>query len=348
MTYKINQIDFSPLVDILPGQRKKMLNISVISPDQILKLLDNLKDDFDTLLLATVDTWFFHDHEQLILSHPTLKGKTVFIQTQEYTNKYLGNNHWRLSWPPFLLRTNRALSPDPTFKIKPIGLSYGFGSLNNRPALHRLLLGTELFNRNLLDQIVFTQNNTQKSPHYPTVPYPPGEIDPRLHQDMDLLESTPGFLEYKKLLPIKWQGQEIQNFNNIHHYAETHTYCNIVTESVTEKIPYDLNISLPEVSEKSHKPFMSGQIPLFLAAQGHNAYFKKLGFELMEDLTPQGFDNLNTMSKIQAIADIVAQGREFIETFYFSHIKEIQHNHNLIFSDAPDTIILNRIKNIIQ
>lgn len=346
--YKINRIDFSPLVNILPGKNKKMLNISVITPAEILKLLDKLDNNFDTLLLATLDTWFFHSAESMILSHPALKGKTVFIQTQEYTNKYLGNNCWRLSYPSFLMYKNRLLPADAGFTVKEKNLPYGFGSLNNRPALHRLLLGTELFNKQLLNQIVFTQNNTQKLSLYPTVDYPAGEINPRFYQDMDLLIDTPGFLEYQKLLPIKWNGEEIQNNHHVHHYAETHTYCNILTESVTEMIPYEQNINLPEVSEKSHKPFISGQIPLYLAPKGHNGYFKNLGFELMEELTPVNFDNFNTRDKITAIAEVVSRGREFIEDFYFNHLREIKHNHELIFSDKIDQTILSDIEQFIK
>jgi hypothetical protein len=346
--HAIFKTDFSPLVDILPGKNKKFLNYSIIRPEEILQLLDRLDNNFDTLIMATVDTWFFHDAEPIILSHPVLKGKMVFLQTQEYTNKYLGNNCWRLSYPSLLMYNNRSLPADNTFKIKEKNLPYGFGSLNNRPALHRLLLGTELFNRGLLDNIVFTQNNTQKLALFPPPVCTPGKVDSRYWQDIDLLYNTPGFLEYEKLLPIKWQGEEIQNKWSIHHYAETNTYCNITTESVTEMIPYEKNINLPEVSEKSHKPFMSGQIPLFLAPQGHNAYFKNLGFELMEDLTPPGFDQFNTQNKIKAIADVVARGREWIEDFYFSHLREIKHNHYLIFSDKIDQLILSRIKNFIK
>lgn len=325
-----------------------MLNISVITPAEILKLLDKLDNDFDTLLLATLDTWFFHSAESAILAHPVLKGKTVFIQTQEYTNKYLGNNCWRLSYPSFLMYKNRCLPTDNVFKVKEKNLPYGFGSLNNRPALHRLLLGIELFNNNLLNQIVFTQNNTQKLALQPTLEYTPGEIDSRFYQDIDLLINTPGFLDYKKLLPIKWNGEDIQNNHRVHHYAETHTYCNILTESVTEMIPYEQNINLPEVSEKSHKLFISGQIPLFLAPRGHNGYFKYLGFELMEELTPVDFDNFNTRDKITAIVEVVARGREFIEDFYFNHLREIEHNYNLIFSDKIDQKVLSDIENFIK
>jgi hypothetical protein len=210
-----------------------------------------------------------------------------------------------------------------------------------------LLLGTELFNRNLLEQVIFVQNNSQ-SLDKDIKSYTPGEIDPRLHQDMELLESIPGFSEYKKLLPIQWEGHPIVNNHRVYHPAELNTYCNITTESVTEMIPYERNVTLPEISEKSDKPFIGGQIPLFLAAPGHNAYFHSLGYELMEDLTVPNFDALRTRDRITAIADVVARGRDFIEQFYFDHLSQIQHNHELVHSDKTDQMILTQVKAVFQ
>jgi hypothetical protein len=343
---KFGTADFSSLYNVLPGARKKMLNISVIFPDAIMKLLDQLDNNFDTLILVTTDTWFFHSAEQQILSHKKLKGKQVFIQTQEYNHKYLGNNCWRLAYSIWL--PNRQIPKEVNFIPKDKGLPYGFGCLNNRPALHRLLLGVELFNRGLLDKIAYTQNNTRQDYLSNTINYLPGKVDSGYVQDLDLLMSTPGFSRYEKLLPIKWPGEEITAKNFVHHYAEFNTYCNITTESVTEMIPYEQNISLPEVSEKSPKPFISGQIPIFLAAPGHHAYFKSFGFEMMDDLYTCDFDSLMTVDRIKAIADVVALGRDYIENFYFSHLKEIKHNYDLICSDTIDKLLLKQISDLVS
>jgi len=343
---KIGRLDYTDLLNILPGKNKRLLNTSVVPPNMIMKSLDAIDNNFDTLLMTNVDPWLFHKDEQIILSHKALRGKKVFIQTQEYKHKYLGNNCYRIAYP--IWYANRILPDERQFVPKIRNLPYGFGCLNNRPALHRLLLGTELFKRNLLDKIVFTQNNTQVLWWCENAIYAKGEIDPRYHQDMALLESIPEFHEYKKLLPITWNSEKILANHHIHHYAETHTYCNITTEAVTEMIPYEQNVSLPEVSEKSPKPFISDQIPLFLASRGHNNYFKSLGFELMEDLLPAGFDDFNTRNKITAIVDVIEKGRDFIENFYFEHIAEIKHNHDLVFSKEVDNLLLRNIDEFIK
>jgi hypothetical protein len=84
-----------------------------------------------------------------------------------------------------------------------------------------------------------------------------------------------------------------------------------------------------------------------LTARGHVAYFKSLGFEMMEDLLPAGYDQMNVPQKISAIVAIVSKGNKFIEDFYFSHLKEIQHNYQLINSSKVEELILQNIKDIL-
>ena len=342
---KIGYLDYTDLLNILPGHKKRLLDISCLSIDQILKSIDQLNSNFDTVVLANVDPWFHNDTEEQIFDHPKLSNKFVFLQTQQYDNSYLGNHKWHISFPAWYI--NRILPKNNQFKAKPKNLNYGFGSLNNRPALHRLLLGIELNNRNLLKNIVFTQNNSHILSGETAVEYTPGKIDPRFYQDEAWLNSQPGFQEYKKLLPILWQNQPIENRQDVYHYAETDTYCNITTEAATEHIPYNRSINLPEISEKSHKPFISGQIPVYLAAQGHNTYLKDLGYDLFDELLPANFDNYNTLSKINSIVNLIEQGKEFIEQIYFDNINRIKHNYKLISEQTTDKIILKRIQDLL-
>ena len=347
--HKIGILDFDPLVNLLPGARKCFLDITALSHNELLDTLSSLDTAFDSMILSTVDHWHNYEQEQEIFDHPVLKDKLVFLQTQTYQNQYLGHNCWRLSYPSWYLNRHSQYRQSPglrEFRIKPKQLPRGFGCLNNRPALHRLLLGTALNNRGLLDQMIFTQNNTQAMCHTNPV-YPAGCIDPQCNEDPGILDSVLGWYEYLRLLPIKWQNQAIQNQHCVYHDAEINTYCNILTEATTGRIPYNLDINLPEISEKSHKPFVSGQIPLYLAARGHTAYLQGIGFEVMSDLTPAGFDDLGTLDRIQAIVDVVARGRDWIENFYYDHIKEIQHNHELVFAHKTDQIILQRIQEVV-
>ena len=134
--------------------------------------------------------------------------------------------------------------------------------------------------------------------------------------------------------------------HSINHDAYTKAYCNIVTESECEEYPYSRNINLPVVTEKSYIPFRSGQVPIMLAACGHIAYLKGLGFEMMEDLLPMGYDQMPVLQKIENIITIVAKGKDFIEDFYFNHLREIKYNYALINSTKVEELIIKRIKDI--
>ena len=135
--------------------------------------------------------------------------------------------------------------------------------------------------------------------------------------------------------------------DTIDHPAYIDAYCNIVTESECEEWPYCRNINLPIITEKTNKPFITKQIPLFLAARGHLKYLKGLGFEVMEDLLPSGYDEMPALQKINSIVNLVSKGKEFIQDYYFSHLKEIQHNYELVNSDKVEQVILQRIKDFL-
>jgi hypothetical protein len=332
------------LLPILPGANKKVISVGSRLPSEIMRILDNFKSDCDTVVLTNGDVWRYFSAEEEIFNHPNLANKNVFLTSMGYTNEYRGNNHWHISFPFFYF--NRQIIP---FAEKSQNLERGFGCLNHRPALHRLILGTKLFKNDLLKHMIFTQSQynrrDQKS----------GDLAVN-GLESEILSAISGFDEYKKCLPIIWDHDDYDKWlvrgnefrESCEHPAYTDTYCNIVTEAECEEIPYSDNVNLPVVTEKSYKPFIAGQIPIMLAAQGHVAYFKSLGFEMMEDLLPKDYDKINTLEKIDAIINVVANGTEYIKDFYFSHLNEIKHNYDLVSSDKVDNLILQNIKDIIN
>jgi hypothetical protein len=291
-------------------------------------------------LLFNADVWRYFDATEKIFNHPNLKNKNIFLQTLGYTNTKFNARCWEISYPLFYWMMQKSSSP---FMIKSGNLSYGFSCLNNITNIHRTLLGYQLYKNNLLGNIIFSQNIVADS--YAIA---------RISQDAKIL-GLDDFDEYKNLLPIRYnESSDInlpiitqENYLLINHDAYTNAYCNIVTESECEEYPYNRNINLPVITEKSYKPFMAGQVPIMFAARGHIAYLKGLGFEMMEDLMPMGYDQMNIPQKISAIIAIISNGNEFIKDFYFSHLKEIQHNYEHINSSKVEELILQNIKDIL-
>ena len=339
---------YKSLIATLPGQNKFVLDVS--SDNEFMNKFNDLML-YDTVVLYNVDVWRSYLHDHVVRDHPQLQGKNVFVLTLGYENRRIGDQCYILSFPYWYLC--RQLPTNRNFVPKSKGLTYGYGSLNNRPSHHRLLLGHSLYENGLLDSVIFTQNNTVQMSNTAIKKYPAGQIDASLIVDSphwDLILNTPGFSEYQKLLPIRWNNQPITNTHYVHHDAEKLTYANILTEAmIDDPGPGPGNFTpLPIMSEKTWRPFAAGQIPIFLASIGHLPYVQSLGFEIMDDLYPTGFDNMTLLEKIRSITDIVKQGRDFIENFYYAHLREIQHNYELVCSDQVDQLVVNNIKNFIK
>ena len=334
---------FQPLYDVLPGALAN-LDIGSQRPNDIIKLLDQYNKPFDTMLLNNGDVWRYFDSYNQIFNHPKLINKPVFLQTLGYTNKYFGNSKWELSYPIHYWPRWRLSN---SFSPKSNNLNYGFSCLNNRASIDRLVLGYNFYINNLLDKIIFSQNLIDSV----------NSIN-RVIQDF----SFDRFNEFLKLLPIRILSEanrdqlvDFRNFKGVvggwanqPHPAFDDAYCQIYVESECEEYPYTRNINLPVMTEKSHKPFIARQLPVALAARGHLAYLKGLGFETFDDLLSTGYDDMKTLEKIDCIVLLVKKGNDFIKDYYFNHLREIQHNYELVNSDKVEDLILERIKDIIQ
>ena len=290
----------------------------------------------DTVII-TDEKWKYPDditgvnyYEETLLAHPSMQNKDIIIVTHRYTNRQVGHRCWLVSYPAFFL-IGRFYSPN-TWAFKPRDLVNGFSSLNYRPAVHRVLLGYRLYEQGLLDDVIFSLSDQ-------------GSFDARIFTQL------PEFNKFRQLLPIQCYDSAT-NDHTVNHPAYSHAYCNIVTETETDMvIDIEPGTNLVEheiITEKSYKPFLSGQVPLFLASQGHMAYLTSLGFEVMSNLVPAGYDQMPTRDKVAAIVDVVAQGREYIRDFYFNHLREIEHNYRLATSGAVEQRLLRDIQQLIS
>jgi len=85
-----------PLLTILPGSNKKVIDISSQHPVDILKQLDLVTDEHDTVLLTNGDVWRYFNLVESIINHPNLQHKKVFLQTLGYTSNKLTDRLWEI------------------------------------------------------------------------------------------------------------------------------------------------------------------------------------------------------------------------------------------------------------
>ena len=316
---------FNKLLALLPKKHIILMSSNCHNNENdFINLLNQVDMSTDAVIIDD-EMWPRPNFESILVEHPNLQDKDVIIVTLRYENRRISNRVFLVSYPSFFLGGRYYKNQE--IPIKQKNLEFGFSCLNRRPAFHRMLLGYQLHKNNLLDKIIFSLGNEGYINH------------------TCLADKIPNLDEFLNLLPIN--SAHSWNDHTITHPAYSNAYCNIVTETETETVPYkERAYDLEIITEKSYKPFMAKQIPLFLASKRHLEYLKNLGFEVMEDLLPPGYDLANTEEKISAIIKIVATGKEYIEDFYFSHIPELEHNYQLISSDKVENLLLENIKNL--
>lgn len=173
-----------------------------------------------------------------------------------------------------------------------------FLSLNNSCRLHRVYLLGKLLERNLsLDNCSFLfSTGTPKGWKFNR------EI---LKNSLDELLSnkiiTNEFYDnvYGYDLP-KILDYDNRNATFIHNELGNlyNIILNLVTENVTGMTWGDIsNDKIYTFTEKSIKPFLAKQIPLFFALPGHLNVLRQLGFDMFDDLIDNSYDNESNHTK---------------------------------------------------
>lgn len=318
--------DLNPLVKVLNefGFEPKLRSISSRTPEQISQLLTEISSNAKSILLSNGDVWRYD--ESKIFNNPAVEDCTMFFQTLGYTSKKHSDTKYTISFPKFYWSRNL------TANVKQINKNakWGFSCLNNSMSMERVLLGSKLQQAGLLDSIIYSQNI-------------------RFIENLPHLESYSDFVD---LLPVSFYEDTSDHARIAHDHTTNHpafndAFCNIAVESACEEYPFTGKTNLEISTEKSYKPFISKQIPLILAGRGHYSYLKSLGFEMMSDFLPHGYDKMCYTDKVNCVVQTVAKGREYAQDFYFSHLREIEHNYSLVNSNAVETTVLGSIKDLL-
>jgi len=328
------QLALNRIVDQIPSQHKKIVSVSSATPDQIIERLVKI-DSHDIVVLNNGDVWRYGNNSALLDFFSSRPNTKFLIQHIGYHYQQTAANVWEFP-VPFSYPTN----VDQQCPIKSPNISHGFACLNNRQKLHRLLLGYQLWKHNLLDHVIYSQNLIPKI----NGTYIWGHVE-------FLLKQLPDMDKFLTSLPRQWkepQSDFAKNHEFNGHDAYDQAFSFIVTETETEFRGVDFRYPSPGVTEKTFKPALSAQVPIYLAAPGHMKFLKSHGLETFDDLVPAAYDQWNTEEKISAIIDIVLQGRDYIKQFYFDHIREIKYNHHRISSGGFENSIVNTACNFIE
>lgn len=326
----------SILTPLLP-ETCKILQVSAMLPDEIIqKIQQQGVNKHDIVCLYNYEVWRY-GNDPLLQKFLSECEATFLIFHMGYSYKKTLANVHEIPWPHYFFARNTQIKK---FVPKQSGLPWGFSCLNNKQNIHRLLFGYELWRNDLISSVIFTQNTVH--------------ADDIQGFHRVILDTMPDYENYQSLLPIRWPNESTDSTDfsychTVQHDAFSKCYAHIVTETELESFYYPgVAINTPTITEKSFKPFQSGQIPLYLAPSGHLAYLQYLGFEIMDTLLPENYDQSSTLGKITALIRLIKQGKDFIESAYYDNLSLIQHNFDLIQSQTTDDMVIADTKELIQ
>jgi len=314
----------------LPGTATT-ISVSSMSPEDIVRTIIKRQPDTDFVVLYNGDVWRYRTSQVLLdflNNYPT----TFIIVTIGVDYLKISNNVLEVPLPDALdVVKNKT-------KFVHERKKYGYSSINNRQSWPRLLLGYQLWRADQLKNIIYSQNLIDEF----------GK--PLYGYEQILFESLPEHSNFLSLLPVTWHEQR-QNFahdHNITHDAFTQSYANIVVETETEFFGHDQIYPTPTITEKSLKPFLSGQVPVLLAAQGVVAFLEQHGFYLFRDLFPLQYDQKLTEDKVDEIVNLVLHGDAYIEHYYFRNKDALEQNFIHLADSKYQQSILNCAVNFIN
>ena len=278
-----------------------------------LTYINTCTNDYDVILIDYATNyvrWQFEEPIYKLLSQCTLP-KPWFILTSDF--KYYNQKHSHIIYYPIYLIDGLNRGGNTKIEIKN-QRSHNICFLTYHYHLHRILVMIELYTQTNFESCLVnlpkldTLNESQQQSLSNLFPY--------LTVDQQQLVN-----EMFKLAPLVADPADPQvNITDISNRAFSDSYINIFTESDYPK---------PFVTEKSVKPFLSGQ---FFAVFGHPAayiHLKELGFDLFEDYLPmpQSEDFIQDIQELMNI--IINRLIPNIGSVWNDTYERRLHNYNL-------------------
>lgn len=210
----------------------------------------------------------------------------------------------------------------------------GFLSLNNSCRIHRVYLFTQLLKRNLsLDKCSFLfstgtpngwQYNRKVFESTLDLLIDERKIDKELC-NRALTYPLPKILDYDNTTATFI-------YNDINYLYKT--ILNLVSETTVGMTEGDIsNENTYTFTEKTIKPFLVKQIPLFFALPGHINLLREMGFDMYDDIVNHSYDTeLDSVKRLDMILDELDRLLKIdLVEFKNNNAERFDKNYNLLF-----------------
>lgn len=133
---------------------------------------------------------------------------------------------------------------------------------------------------------------------------------------------------------VNWNENDYELKGDMHHNTKlVNSYIDLVTENVCYTPSNEFDIVT--MTEKSIRPLLYYQIPLYVSQKNHAKYLKNLGFDLFEDIFPLDYDNESDTNRIDMIIDMINNKKEFdFKSFFKQNKNRFISNRNLCIDYA--------------
>lgn len=277
-----------------------------------LTYINTCTDDYDVILIDYATNyvrWQLENSIYRLLSQCILS-KPWFIITSDF--KYYNQQHSHIIYYPIYLIDGLDQGSDTEIEIKN-QRSYNVCFLTYHYHLHRILTMLELYNQTKFESCLInlpklnTLNDSQQQSLNNSLSYLTAD-------EQHLVE------EMFKLAPMVADSTDSrENIVNLNNRAFSDSYINIFTES---------NYPNPFVTEKSIKPFLSGQLFAVLGHPTAYLHLKELGFDLFEDYLPMPQRD-DDRQNIQELIDMINSLIPNIDSVWNDTYKRRLRNYNI-------------------
>lgn len=208
-----------------------------------------------------------------------------------------------------------------------------FVSLVRLPKQFRVIATCEILDRNLLQYGSCSLGSVTNESY---------SVTNESYKDL-MFEFAPE--KYKPLLPLSIDGRIDSNDKAYKGFNKkiSHAFINFVHESGYERELNNDYYNVPFITEKSIKPFIWGQIPIFLTYYNTLDFLRNLGFDLFDDIINHSYDNERDPKKritmvVDELEKICKWSIDECKNYKINNLDRFIKNRNLV-----EDILYNRV-----
>lgn len=210
--------------------------------------------------------------------------------------------------------------------------NYLLTSRNGRFNSHRVYTIYKIFESNLQDNIISALFYDRKSYNNSLKNVNSIYLN-KINENFYMKEVSPNIPITVDNL-VNWNENDYELKGDMHHNTKlVNSYIDLVTENVCYTPNNEFDIVT--MTEKSIRPLLYHQIPLYVSQKNHARYLKNLGFDLFEDIFPLDYDNESDTNRIDMIIDMISNKKQFdFKTFFKQNKNRFISNKNLCIDYA--------------